>query len=155
MADTYTTLNPGVGGDKMDETAVVIGGVSVKRPRVVVGGDDGELAKIENTTPAENDYGLVTRNIPIKTTTGTTSSVAGSGSNQTLAASNTSRLGLTIYNDSTANLYIKLGSVATLSDFTIKIAARGYYELPYNYTGKIDGIWDSATGNARITELTG
>jgi hypothetical protein len=36
----------------------------------------------------------------------------------------------------------------------VQIAASGYYEVPFGYPGAIDGIWASANGNARITELT-
>jgi hypothetical protein len=32
-------------------------------------------------------------------------------------------------------------------------AANGYYEVPFGYVGAIDGIWASANGNARITEI--
>lgn len=82
------------------------------------------------------------------------SSVAGSASSVSLLASNANRLGATIYNDSSAALYVKLGTTASTSSFTVKLAQDDYYEVPGNYTGAIDGIWASATGNARITELT-
>lgn len=87
------------------------------------------------------------------------SSVAGSASSVSLLASNTSRLGATIYNDSSAILYLKLGATASTTSFTAILAGNsggygGYYEVPFGYTGAIDGIWTSATGNARITELT-
>lgn len=90
-----------------------------------------------------------------RASTGTTTSVAGSASNGTLLASNSNRLGATIYNDSTAVLYVKLGATASSTSYTVQLAANGgYYEVPANYTGIIDGIWASATGNARITELS-
>jgi len=97
--------------------------------------------------------------IPVVTTepksaTGTLSNVDASASNVTLLASNSSRLGATIFNDSTVNLYIKLGATSSLISFTVKILAGGYYEIPFRYNGRIDGIWDSATGTARVTELT-
>jgi hypothetical protein len=43
--DTSTVLNPGVGGDTMDESTVtqVTTGTATKRARVAVGGDDGAL----------------------------------------------------------------------------------------------------------------
>lgn len=88
-------------------------------------------------------------------TTGATTTVAGSASSVTLLASNTSRRGASIYNDSTADLYLKLGATASTSSFTEKLGQDERYELPFPaYTGIIDGIWGSATGNARITELT-
>lgn len=43
--DTTTALNPGAGGDSMDESLVVQsdGATLAKRPRVVMGFDDGRL----------------------------------------------------------------------------------------------------------------
>jgi hypothetical protein len=81
-------------------------------------------------------------------------SVAASVTSVTLLASNTARKGATIFNDSTAKFYIKLGATASTSSFTILMLGSGYYELPFGYTGIIDGIWASATGNARIAEIT-
>lgn len=86
--------------------------------------------------------------------TATLSNVAGSASSVTLLASNTSRRGMTIYNDSSAVLYVKFGTTASTTSFTVKMAADTYYEAPFGYTGVIDGIWASATGSARITEIT-
>lgn len=81
-------------------------------------------------------------------------SVAGSASSVTILAANTARAGATIANDSSAVLYLKLGATASTTSFTVAMAANSYYEVPFGYTGIIDGIWASATGSARITELT-
>lgn len=81
-------------------------------------------------------------------------SVASSASNVTLLASNANRRGATIFNDSSAILYVKLGATASTSSFTAKLIQDAYYEVPFGYTGIIDGIWASATGNARITEIS-
>ncbi len=82
-------------------------------------------------------------------------SVADTTSNVTLLASNADRLGATIFNDSTANLKLKLGATASATSFTTELQQDDYYEVPFNYTGIIDGIWASDTaGSARITELT-
>jgi hypothetical protein len=89
--------------------------------------------------------------------TATLANVAGSASSVTLQAANTARLGLMIYNDSTALLYVKFGATASTSSFTVRLGSQQYYELPNNpaiYTGVVDGIWASATGNARVTEIT-
>lgn len=89
-----------------------------------------------------------------KALTGTLSNVDGSASNVTLLAANTARLGATVYNDSTAILYLKLGATASATSFTVKMQPDDYYEIPFGYYGTVDGIWASATGFARVTEIT-
>lgn len=91
---------------------------------------------------------------PTKSTTGTQTSVAGSVTNVTILASNSSRLGGTVSNDSTAVLYLKMGTTASTTSYSVKLFQDDYFEIPYNFTGEIDGLWASATGNARVTELT-
>jgi hypothetical protein len=88
--------------------------------------------------------------------TGTQTSVASSASSvQIIAASDAfARMGVSIYNDSTAVLYLLLSAAtASTSAYTVQMAAASYYEVPYNYVGEINGIWASANGNARVTEF--
>jgi hypothetical protein len=85
--------------------------------------------------------------------TGTVSSVSGSVSSVTLLAANANRIGLRVYNDSSATLYLKFGSSATTSSYTKKLFPESFLE-DYQYTGLVAGIWDSAAGAARVTELT-
>jgi len=89
-----------------------------------------------------------------RSSTCTTTSVAGSASSVTLLSTNSNRLGATIFNDSTAILYVKLGTTASTSSFQYKVYPEQTVEIPYGYTGRIDGIWASAAGNARIGEFT-
>jgi hypothetical protein len=85
----------------------------------------------------------------------TLSNVASSATNVTLLAANANRIGATIFNDSTQVLYVKFGATASSTSYTVQVAASGYYEVPAPvYRGIIDGIWASANGNARLTELT-
>lgn len=59
----------------------------------------------------------------------------------------------TIFNDSTAILYVKFGPTAAATSYTVQLAANAYYEFPRPvYAGQVDGIWASANGNARLTE---
>ena len=51
-------------------------------------------------------------------------------------------------------LYVKFGTTASATSYTVKMVADAYYEVPFGYTGRIDGIWASANGNARVTEMT-
>jgi hypothetical protein len=88
--------------------------------------------------------------------TGTTSTVNDTAVSTTLLAANSNRKGATFYNDSTATLYLKCGATASTTSFMLPVEPRGYLELPFKYTGIVDGIWtsDTATGAARITEFT-
>lgn len=86
----------------------------------------------------------------------TTATVAASTSAVTLIAHQPNGVSArTIFNDSAADLYVKFGTAATTSDFTVKIPGGGYYEVPGPgpYGGIITGVWSSATGNARVAEV--
>lgn len=87
--------------------------------------------------------------------TATITSVSSSATSVTFLSANANRKQATFYNDSTQILYLKLGTTASTSSYTIQLNAGDYYELPWPiYTGRIDGIWVSANGAVRITELT-
>ncbi len=89
-------------------------------------------------------------------TTSTITSVASSASSVSLLASNSSRLGAMFYNDSTQICFLKFGTTASSTSYTVQLGPNGYYEIPtaHIYTGAIDAIWASANGNMRITELS-
>jgi hypothetical protein len=80
-------------------------------------------------------------------------SVAASIASVSLLSANSARNGTTIWNNSTANLYVELGVTATTSAFTARLSAGGYYEVPFTYTGVISGIWDAANGSALVREF--
>ncbi len=85
-------------------------------------------------------------------TTATLANVASSGSSVTLFAAASSTSARTIWNDSTAVLYVKFGTTASTSSYTVQLAAGAYYEFPQPvFAGRVDGIWASANGNARVT----
>lgn len=153
------------------------GAVAANTPRFTLASDDPAVALLGtintgiNTTLAGYVDGLealiTTLNSQTDTleakgtgpTTGTLSSVAASASDTTILASNASRKGATVYNDSSVVLYLALANTtSSTTAYSVQIAANGYYELPVNqggvYTGVLKGIWASATGNARVTELT-
>lgn len=100
-------------------------------------------------------YNPVSVSIPSNTSSvATPTSVASTATNGVLLAANANRKGSTIYNSSTARLYVALGAVASLTAFTALLEAGGYYEVPFWFTGAINGIWATANGNALITELS-
>jgi hypothetical protein len=85
--------------------------------------------------------------------TSTPTTVASSATSVTILASNSNRKGATIWNDSTATLFLEFGATATTSAFTAKLSPSGYFEVPFHYTGVISGIWSAANGNALVREL--
>jgi hypothetical protein len=86
--------------------------------------------------------------------TSTVTAVASSATVVTLQAANANRKGLLIFNDSTKNMRIKLGTGASASNYSVLMTAKAYFEVPYPaYTGDITGIWESANGNALVTEI--
>jgi hypothetical protein len=50
-------------------------------------------------------------------------------------------------------LRIALGFTASATAFTFRLQAQETVVLP-PFTGAVNGIWETATGAARITELT-
>lgn len=84
-----------------------------------------------------------------------TSQVPASATTVTLAASNPDRYSILIHNDSSSTLYVKLGTAASQTDYSIQLGTQASYELQYPaYTGIITGIWDAANGEALVTEVT-
>lgn len=119
--------------------------------------NDGAATSFTNAT---GDYSPIASDqtgsvhVVQKAQTASTSNVTASATSVTVLAANNNRKGAQIYNDSAAILYLKFGSTASTSSYTVPLAAGAYYELPAGYVGIVDGIWASATGAARITEET-
>lgn len=94
---------------------------------------------------------------PSTSSTSSRTQVNDSASDVILLASNSSRKGATVFNDSSALLYLGLGTTTvTSTNYSVKIFSNGYYEIPFSFTGEIRGIWatDPNDGAARVTELT-
>lgn len=82
-------------------------------------------------------------------------SVAGSTVSVSILAANQERKGVNIFNDSSSAMYLAFAATASTSAYTVKIPAGGLYEMPNPtiYLGNLSAVWDTATGNARVTEL--
>lgn len=90
-----------------------------------------------------------------KAATGTVSQVGDSATSVTLKAANTSRKGLSVFNDSTAILYLATAATASTTAYTVQLQQGDYWETVAKYTGIVTGIWASdAGGNAYVTEYT-
>jgi hypothetical protein len=117
---------------------------------VVIASDQGGVPVTGTITANAGTGTFITKGL--RASTATLANVAASASNVTLLASNASRIGATIYNDSTVAVFVKLGATASATSFTVKIDGGGFYAVDPTYTGIIDGIWGSASGSARLTE---
>lgn len=85
-------------------------------------------------------------------TTASVSSVNSSASSVTIFSAASSTSARVVYNDSTAVLYLKFGTTASSTDYTVQIPSQGTYTFPQpTFAGRVDGIWASANGAARIT----
>lgn len=94
-----------------------------------------------------------------KATAGAKTSVTSAASSTSLIAANTNRKMLIITNESTAVLYIDLsGGTASATSYSVVLGPTATSVSPSftigNFTGAVTGIWASANGFARITELT-
>jgi hypothetical protein len=83
------------------------------------------------------------------------SNVAADTSSKTILASNSSRKSMMLYNDSSSAMYLAYSATASLSSYSVKISANTLFEMPpgVTYTGAMSAVWDTASGNARVTEL--
>lgn len=92
--------------------------------------------------------------LPTLAATSTVTSVNDAATSATLLSSNASRKGFRMYNDSTVACYVKFGTTATSTDYTVLLLPGAFLEENH-YSGRVDGIWASdASGAMRITELT-
>jgi len=110
-----------------------------------------ELEALVTTLQADVADGI---RLPNATTGGTGPTDFTSTSYGTIATASTGRLGCTIFNSGPGNLHVMLGTgTASTSNFTVRLSAGDYYEVPFNYTGLIGGIFATA-GTAEVTTLS-
>lgn len=84
-----------------------------------------------------------------------TAVAAVANSSYTALASNASRLGAFIFNNTGKTLYIKLGATASTTSFTTVLFNQAYWEAPADYTGIIDVFSPTGTsGTVLVTEIS-
>lgn len=157
IATIGTSITPGTGATnlgKAEDAAHTSGDVGVMDLGVVNAGAATTFSSTNGDYVPTGKDGQGRIYMVQKSPTATLSNVASSATSVTILASNTARLGASVYNDSTQNLYLKFGTTASTTSFTVLLATNAYYEVPGGYTGIIDGIWSSANGSARVTELS-
>lgn len=87
--------------------------------------------------------------------TSTITQILASTSAVTLSASNPSRRGLVLWNQSTDIAYIAIGGTASLSNYSYKLVEDGCLELPLPLcTSIVTAIWSGTNGYINITTFT-
>lgn len=85
-------------------------------------------------------------------TTPTVTSVSVGTSTTTLAAANSARQKLIIFNES-GTLFVKLGTAASGSDYTYRLTANTLLEIDFAQTAAVTAIKASGTSNVQVTSL--
>ena len=134
------------GSTSVVNTVTITGSTSVINTVTVT----GSTSVINTVTVTGTTIGIFER-----VSTSTVTSVAASTASTQLLALTAGRKAAYFYNDSTASLYLKFGTTASTTSFTVLMRPNDYFEMALPvYTGRLDGIWDATNGSARITELT-
>lgn len=148
--------------DVTDRAARLLGHVTVDNASVPVTGTFWQATQPVSGTVAVSNFpatqavsGTVT-STTARAGTGTATSVAATvTANTTILVANVNRFGASIYNESTAVLFLLLGAgTESATVYTLQMAAGSYYETPFGFTGVIKGHWASANGSARVVEYT-
>ena len=123
----------------------------------------GNLAGINTKLPASLGAKVPSASLSVTqafAATSTLANVASSATSDTLLAANNNRKTAIIINDSTSDLYITLNaSAASTTNYSLFLVAKVGNTPSFlaingdDYSGEIRGIWSSANGFARITEV--
>jgi len=164
VSGTVDLLNPvtvvfsgGLADVHVTNTASITGSVTVNSILAPISGAVN-IAGVDLDAGALTVTGAVDILNPVTTKplAGTTTVVTGYGAstaNVTVLAANTARHAATFFMEGKATAYIKLGATATSTDYTVKLLNNAYYEMPDQYTGQIDVVFDK-TDAAQVLHIT-
>lgn len=155
---TQTVTPPGTDLDAELLAGAGPAGQDIWRERIqITGAVLAEIARVVAAFPAITDFGLVTRSIPERATTGTPVGIVVSTVAILLAASNTSRKSILISNNGSGAFSIFLGSTAAVTTggatMGIKVTAGGVYSDSGEdcYTGDIYAIGSAVSVAANVS----
>lgn len=137
--------------------SIEIGTVDQGAPNTVANAWPVKITDGTDTASVNADGSLNVANVTsVIATSATLSNITSSTSSQTVLASNSSRKGFLLFNDSTQNCFVAFAATATTSAFTmLLIPGMTYQNEAIIYTGVMSAIWSSANGFLRVTELIG
>ena len=111
-------------------------------------------ASIIGTVPFTQSGTIITSIVGAMAGTSSVYAVLSSITTVSVLNANANRKGATVYNNAGTIVYLKLGTAATTSVFTVEMSNDDYYELPFGWTGVVAGISPSNAGVITVTELT-
>jgi hypothetical protein len=122
---------------------------------------DGAHATVGSTTDAEVATGNATeiailkrlRTLLSRSATAAPTNVNVATTSTSVLSANSARTGFTITNDSSVTVYIKYGTTATTTSYTVALAA-GDAMSDTDWLGVVFHIAGTATGALRVTEFT-
>lgn len=80
--------------------------------------------------------------------------VTAAAADTSLLVATAGRIGVILYNESTASAYVKYGTGASATSYTVLMGPAAYWEMPSPaYTGALNALWTAANGAMMITEL--
>lgn len=153
-------LSPLDGVDITTPTAMPAGGVGIR------GWLSAIWTKLNGTVAVTGTFFQGTQPVSIAATVTTQATRSGAGASTqpsiattaggtTVLASNANRLGASVRNDGSNDVFMLLGSGTVSSTvYTTKMSPGAYFEVPYGYTGIITGIAVTAAVTLRVTEYT-
>lgn len=152
IATNTTGLNLTIGatGATVPADAILVG---VKNGANIVALTEGSATSANSIPVVVASDQVVNVALPVSNTP-TLTSVASSATSVTLLAASGTTKGWIIFNDSTSVLYVAFGGTASTTSFTSKLFPNSQLTSELTYTGAISGIWATANGFARITQLT-
>lgn len=73
----------------------------------------------------------------------------------TILSTNPNRRGALFFKEGTNTCYLKFGSTATTSSYSIRLGSDDFYEMPQQYTGQVDIIFNTtaSSNTLRVTEF--
>lgn len=84
-----------------------------------------------------------------------TGSVTASNGSIVVLGAEPFRKNLLFYNDAPGPVWIKYGGGAQTNNFSLKMAAGAYWEMPKPpYTGSMTAHWDAASGSLYYTQIS-
>jgi hypothetical protein len=111
----------------------------------------------DSASPVSVDAsGTVVTVIDKRAATSTVTAIPAAVSNTQIVAASASRLGVMIYNDSTAAMYLRYGSgTPSASDYSTQLQPGALLIVPDRSSRlEMRAIWAAANGNARVTEVS-